>query len=153
MVLEVTRDGRLGPSIRIQMAPAAPGLFAVDGNPLAVHLDGRTVDATNPASPGEYLVLFGTGLGSTTSRLNHYAQIPDQPASLERPGDLHVALAGRELDPKAVLYAGLTPGFAGLYQINLRLPDELPTNPEITLTSGDHISPAGLRLATQPASQ
>ena len=43
------------------------------------------------------------------------------------------------------LFAGMTPGFVGLFQINIALPDNLPTNPRtpITLEFGD-----GLRSNT-----
>jgi len=47
-----------------------------------------------------------------------------------------------------IWYAGLTPGFSGLYQINLLLPDTLDPDPEIRASVGDQLSPPGLKLAT-----
>jgi uncharacterized protein (TIGR03437 family) len=60
-----------------------------------------------------------------------------------------VYLGGAAVDPAAILYAGLTPGSAGLYQIDLVLPGGLATDPEIRLAIGDQSSPAGLKLAVQ----
>jgi uncharacterized protein (TIGR03437 family) len=64
-----------------------------------------------------------------------------------RTGDLKVVLGGAVLDWWRIKYAGLTPGSAGLYQINLLLPDNPGTDPEIRVTVGDQTAPAGLKLA------
>ena len=46
-------------------------------------------------------------------------------------------------------FTGLTPGFAGLYQINLRLPDSLSPNPVIQIVMGSDSSPATVQLPTR----
>jgi uncharacterized protein (TIGR03437 family) len=46
-----------------------------------------------------------------------------------------------------VLYAGLAPGFAGLYQINLLLPSDLTANPQIQVAVGAQVSPTLVQLA------
>jgi uncharacterized protein (TIGR03437 family) len=48
-----------------------------------------------------------------------------------------------------IQYAGLTPGWAGLYQINLIVPGNVGTDPEISVAIGDQASPAGLKLAVR----
>jgi uncharacterized protein (TIGR03437 family) len=62
---------------------------------------------------------------------------------------LQVLLDGVACPPGDILYAGLTFGFSGLYQINLRLPSDAPPNPEIQLTIGEDSSPVSIRLAIQ----
>jgi uncharacterized protein (TIGR03437 family) len=58
-------------------------------------------------------------------------------------------LNGQALNPLTVPYAGLTPGFAGLYQVNFYLPGNCPPNPQIQLAVGLQISMAGIKLAVQ----
>jgi uncharacterized protein (TIGR03437 family) len=48
-----------------------------------------------------------------------------------------------------VEYAGAAPGFIGVYQINLKLPDRIGPNPEVRIALGDRISPPGLRLLAE----
>jgi len=50
------------------------------------------------------------------------------------------------VDPARVFYAGLAPGYAGLYQINVVLPEDLPSDPEIRVSVGSQSSPGGLKL-------
>ena len=45
-----------------------------------------------------------------------------------------------------IKYAGLTPGSAGLYQINLEMPKETGNDPEIRVTAGNLAAQAGLKL-------
>ena len=66
-----------------------------------------------------------------------------------RPSDLKVSLGGVALEWWRIKYAGLTPGSAGLYQINLLLPDNPGTDPELLVTVGDPTTAAGLKLAVR----
>ena len=49
----------------------------------------------------------------------------------------------------AVPYAGVTPGYAGLYQVNLFLPDDVPPNPQIQIGWAGQMSPGQLILPVQ----
>jgi uncharacterized protein (TIGR03437 family) len=60
---------------------------------------------------------------------------------------LQVYLDGRRVDPAKVLWAGLSPGNAGLYQVNLYLPEDTGPDPEIRLSLEGQPSAAGLKLA------
>lgn len=59
---------------------------------------------------------------------------------------MQILLAGVAVAATDILYAGLAPGFAGLYQINLRLPAKLPADPEIRIVIAGQTSPALIRL-------
>jgi uncharacterized protein (TIGR03437 family) len=53
------------------------------------------------------------------------------------------------LDRGNVRYAGVTPGIPGLYQVNVKLPNRLPPDPEIRIGIAASFSPAGLKLAVR----
>jgi uncharacterized protein (TIGR03437 family) len=60
-----------------------------------------------------------------------------------------VWINGTPVDPVRILYAGVVPGYAGLYQVNLRLPDGSPPNPELRIGWTSQMSPAQLYLPLQ----
>jgi len=102
----------------------------------------------SPALAGETVVVYACGLGRTLPNPAP-GVIPQSAALIQRLSDLKVYLGGTAVDPASILYAGLTPGSAGLYQIDLILPASLGTDPEIRVAIADQSSPAGLKLAAQ----
>jgi uncharacterized protein (TIGR03437 family) len=101
-----------------------------------------------PAQPGDVIVLYATGLGYTMPP-TIYGQIPTVAARVVQ-SSFTVQLDGAPLDASAVLYAGVTPGYAGLYQINLVLPPDVGANPQISIGFADSMSPAGVTLPVAP---
>jgi len=93
-------------------------------------------------------VLYASGLGPTSPPAIAY-KLVQVAAQAVNAGDFRVWLNGAVVDPKRIFYAGLTPGFAGLYQINVQLPDNAPPNPEIRIGFVDPQSPAGRFLPLQ----
>ena len=75
--------------------------------------------------------------------------VPDSP-SLAITGSLALSAwiftDGIPVDSRAIAYAGIAPGFAGLYQINLTIPASSGSNPEIRLAIGDAVSLSGLHI-------
>ncbi len=145
----VVRQGVAGPRVTIPLASTAPGFFEWNGNfAVAEHADGSVISGDDPARPGEIIVLYAAGLGRT---------IPDVPSghvvstatSILYASQLQIFLNDVACPPSSILYAGLTPGYAGLYQINLRLPDVLAPNPSIRIAIGTQISPDSIQLAAQ----
>jgi uncharacterized protein (TIGR03437 family) len=64
--------------------------------------------------------------------------------------DFQVLLDGNPVDPGNIAYAGIAPGFSGLYQINVALPATTGSNPEIRIAIGPAVSLAGLHIPVQP---
>jgi len=91
------------------------------------HVDGSVVSFNSPATAGEELVAYAVGLGQTTPPLTTgklvTAAAPTQ-ATLGldfnyRPN----ALAAKPLpSAPAPIFAGATPGYVGLYQVNFVVP-------------------------------
>jgi uncharacterized protein (TIGR03437 family) len=97
-----------------------------------------------PAKAGDILTAYGVGWGVTTpaavvgSLAAHAADIT---------GDHTLTIGGKSAQ---VSYAGLSPGFAGLYQINFTVPSGLSAgNQPIVLTIDGVATPAGAFLAVQ----
>ena len=145
----VARQGTHGPIVSVTLQDAAPAMFQISaGAVVASHLDWSVVSSAAPAAAGEIVMLWATGLGNTEPKLVD-GVLPPAAQSLVQMNQFTVWIDGVALDPTAILYAGVAPGFAGLYQVNVRLPDPLPANPEIRLGLGGTMSPPGLILPAQ----
>ena len=110
--------------VEIILSSSAPGIFTFDGvNAAALRGDGQAVTAANPAARGEAVSVYLTGLGPVDRPPGTGNRAPASP--LARTLTLPVAtIAGQ---PAAVLDSVLAPGFAGLYQVNLRIPPDAPS--------------------------
>lgn len=145
--VQVVSDGYAGPAITIQLNATAPAVFPLDAtNVIATFLDGTLVTSSAPAHAGEWVVLWAGGLGVTIP-----AAVPNQVETVAAPlaSPIQVLLNGVPVDPSRVNYAGAAPGYAGLFQINLLLPDNVPPNPEIRIATADQISPPQRYLPLQ----
>jgi uncharacterized protein (TIGR03437 family) len=149
VMIRVAREGVTGPEITVTLVDAVPALFqTADGYAIAAHLDNSLITPGSPALAGETVVVYACGLGRTLPNPAP-GVIPQSAALIQRLSDLKVYLGATAVDPASILYAGLTPGSAGLYQIDLILPASLGTDPEIRVAIADQSSPAGLKLAVQ----
>jgi uncharacterized protein (TIGR03437 family) len=137
------------PSVTIKLAATAPGFFQWSGNFIvAEHADGSLITTDAPAQASETVVLFAAGLGRTVPETGS-GVLPPAAATLLYASQLEIVLNGTVLPQSSIYYAGVTPGFAGLYQINVTLPDVLPPDPEIQVVIGTQGSPPGILLFTK----
>jgi uncharacterized protein (TIGR03437 family) len=149
VTVRVVREGVTGPEITVTLVDAVPALFqTAAGYAIAAHLDNSLIAPGSPAQPGEIIVVYACGLGMTQPNPAP-GVIPQSAAVILRLSDLKVYLGGTAIDSASILYAGVSPGSAGLYQINLVLPAGLGTDPEISVAIADQSSPAGLKLAVE----
>ena len=86
-----------------------------------------------------------TGLGRTSPN-PAVGEIPSYAATMVTFASLKVTLDGKAVDSMLIKYAGLTPMSAGLYQINLELPEGTANDPEIQVTAGNLTAQTGLKL-------
>jgi uncharacterized protein (TIGR03437 family) len=144
--LRTQLDSTYGPAVTISITAAAPALFQLDARTVvATHIGGQVITADAPAVPGEWVILYATGLGVTSPKPG-YGEIPGGAAPLVDMAGFGVLLNGTKVDSKRIAYAGVAPGFAGLYQINCQLPEDAPATPEIRVSAGGVTSPQGLVL-------
>jgi uncharacterized protein (TIGR03437 family) len=103
----------------IDIGDVAPAIF-----PSAIaHANGTPVSATAPVTPGETLVIYMTGLGQVDGAIAAGQAAPVSPLlRVLAPVEVQIG-ATTPITPD---FAGLTPGFVGLYQVNVRIPLDLP---------------------------
>jgi uncharacterized protein (TIGR03437 family) len=144
--IRVAMQGNAGPEVTITIVSAAPALFSTPaGFDIATHADNSLLSTDSPAQANEIVVIYCTGLGKTSPNPATGA-IPQYAAQMVALSDLKVSVGGATVSPDRIKYAGLTPGSAGLYQINVALPDSSGPDPEIRVTVNDQSTPPGLKL-------
>ena len=102
------------------------------------HVDGSLVSATSPAAANEVVVVYATGLGPVGG-----AMVTGNPASSTslQPTTPQPATATLGNVPATVSFSGLTPGFTGLYQVNLQIPANAPAGSLLTINIGGQAAP------------
>ena len=145
VTIRVVTQGLTGPEIPVTIVDCAPSLFVSDGAfALATSADNKVLTPDAPAHAGDIVVIYLTGLGHTSPSFNA-GEVPGSAARIVSP--LKVSLNSQELDPIYIKYAGVAPGWPGLYQLNLEIPKGTPPDPELKVI-GSVIS-AGLKLAVR----
>jgi uncharacterized protein (TIGR03437 family) len=140
-VVVVVRDGVESAPVEVPLLPVQPGIFTAGGIAVIVHSSNNTlVTPANPAEAGEYLYFYVNGLGSVTNTPVTGTGGPSQPLAFAQAA-VSVTLDGV---PCEVLYAGLAPGLAGVFQVNIRVP------PGVSGASGDLVVRGGI-LSSEPA--
>jgi uncharacterized protein (TIGR03437 family) len=90
----------------------------------------RLVDASNPARPGDVIVIFCTGLGAVRPAVPAGAAAPANPVATVE-ASIQATAGGQNAE---VLGAVLAPGFTGLYQVAVRLPASLTAAASLPVT-------------------
>ena len=129
--------------VAVLMQAATPGLYTLGSTGLgqgAVLIAGSDVvampepaasSAGRPVKPGEFLEIYGNGFGATETAWAPGLQTP--PGELLRViSPVRVMIGGVEVIP---VFAGLTPGATGLYQINVEVPASVPSGDSIPVSA------------------
>jgi uncharacterized protein (TIGR03437 family) len=144
--VRVVTEGNTGPEITVTLVDAAPALFPMaNGYVIAQDSNFHLLTADAPAHAHDIVVIYVTGLGRTSPN-PALGEIPNYAATMLAAGSLKVSLNDAPVAGELIKYAGLTPGSAGLYQINLYLPEGTGNDPEIRVTAGSLTAQTGLKL-------
>jgi uncharacterized protein (TIGR03437 family) len=111
-------------SSTVSLVAVQPGIFSG-----AVVHAGTTVSAlTTPVHAGDYIEIYGTGLGPT--RISGSLSLTTlQPT-------VYIGAT-----PVSAAFSGLAPGFVGLYQVDVQIPAGLPLGTlPLAITSGSTYS-------------
>ncbi len=106
----------------VTVSATSSGIFLIGNPPMGaiVNQDGSLNSPSAPLPRGQYMVIYATGLGAVTRQGNF--SVAATPVT--------VVLNGQDLP---VLFAGLTPGSPGLYQVNVVVPAATPPGLGLTL--------------------
>jgi uncharacterized protein (TIGR03437 family) len=106
----------------ITVGAARPAIFTINqagsGQGAILNQDFSPNSATNAAERGSVVQIFATGLGATNPVVPSGQAAPGNPPALVIAG-VEARIGGQ---PAAVQFAGLAPGFVGLYQVNVVVP-------------------------------
>jgi uncharacterized protein (TIGR03437 family) len=146
--VQVEYQGQTSNGVNVNVADAAPGVFALDGSGSGagaiLNQNGEVNSRSNPARAGSVIVLFATGEGQTVPA-GEDGTMADDWWDLPTPVlPVTATIAGV---PARVLYAGAAPGeVAGLMQVNLLVPPNAVSG-DVVLTIGGHASQRGVTVA------
>jgi uncharacterized protein (TIGR03437 family) len=121
-------NGTRSNTITVPVAATSPGVASLPQNGLGAgaitHANGTVVSTSSPASRGETVVIYLTGLGAVTPPVADGAGA----TGLSRSNSVQAIYFGAtSADPASISFQGLTPGYPGLYQVNVTIP--LGVNP------------------------
>ena len=148
--VQVEYNGIRSVAVTVPVLPAVPGLLTANssgtGQAVAVNQDGSLNSASNPAARGSVVILYATGEGQRNPAGVTGVPAPAYASPVQSPLTLTVGGAAATL-----AYAASAPGFVGLMQINLTVPDGAPTSASVPviLTIGTAQSPSGITIAVK----
>jgi uncharacterized protein (TIGR03437 family) len=137
----VRRGGTSSRPAILMVQPAEPSLFALGGAgfgpAIAVRgTNGRLVTPDNQPAGGEVVILYASGLGPV-----------DPPVPTGGTGSMAVLSRATRPQrallngvPATVQFAGVAPGFVGLFQINLQLPETFSPGDVLQYFSGPRMA-------------
>jgi uncharacterized protein (TIGR03437 family) len=127
--LVIQQGSSLSTPERVNIAPAQPAIFTTNSSgkgPGAItNAQNMLVTGGNPVHSGDVVVIYCAGLGALDSPITAGMAAPlDKLLNAVNP--VTATIGGKSA---TVLFGGLTPGSAGLYQVNAIVPDGLSADP------------------------
>ncbi len=142
--IQVVRNGQAGNLIGVHISNAQPRFLLLGGGYVIMTTPQAALTGipSHPATAGDTVVIYVIGLGPTTPGVQSGTASPTPPAVV---GKTQVCFGNHTVVIQPVCttaaFAGLSPGFVGLYQVNVAIPSGLPTgNVPIYFTVADQAS-------------
>jgi uncharacterized protein (TIGR03437 family) len=148
----VTNNGVSSPPTQFTVAPFSPGVFASNGLAIAVNSSDGTLAwpagavpglTTHPAKIGDVIIVYATGLGAVANPPADGQNSLDQLRNNLVPPQVMIGGISAE-----VPFAGLSPQFVGVNQLNVKIPNVTPGNSvPLQVQLGGITSPASVTIA------
>lgn len=145
--IQVMRNGTTGNTIYVNIASIEPSFLLLSGGPYVIMTTpagALTGISGAPVHANDVVVIYVIGLGPTSPTVPSGTASPSSPLANAAATQVcfgeHAAVTKPPVCVSAQ-FAGLSPGFVGLYQINVAIPSGLPTgNVPIYYTIGGQSS-------------
>jgi uncharacterized protein (TIGR03437 family) len=140
----VTVNGQASPVANVSVMTAAPGVFQFGERRAVLQNSDYTVNtADNGAAPNSYVVAYVTGGGEVDNPVPTGSSAGSSPLSKHK-GNVTATVNGTLAE---IVFAGLTPDFIGLTQINLKLPGlAAGTYPLVVSVNGERSNTAMITI-------
>ena len=160
--VQVESNGVVSNTVTLFRYVSSPGIFSQsqtgEGIGAVLHTDYSLVTEASPARPGEVIQVFLTGIGPVFPTINDGAPGGATANTLNQvtPGTVKGYIDNLTSE---ISYAGLAPGLAGLYQVNMKVPDDASSgNVYLDIATADSYSsqvalPVGTAVAAFPVSR
>jgi len=132
--LQIVYNGVNAGSAKLPVSPAEPGVFLIENS------DGSVNSSSNPARPGDFVAIYGTGGGPLSPLPGVTGESwPLGPLSyLTQP--VAVKIGG---ESAGAIYSGSAPMLnSGVFQIDVTIPADLPSGPKSLIVALGGISGA-----------
>jgi uncharacterized protein (TIGR03437 family) len=150
--VQTQRDLLTSNTVTVEVAERAPrlllvgttGFGAIYNQDYSIPMPETAIPGvyTRPAHPGETLTFYAIGLGPTSPVVATGAPSPSAEPFARLTAVPQVNFGGGVAGAIAIpVFAGLSPGFAGLYQLNVTIPDNTPKgNVSVSVAFPDAVS-------------
>ncbi|HWQ53467.1 MAG TPA: metallophosphoesterase [Bryobacteraceae bacterium] len=129
-----------GDDLELEAAPAAPAIVTIPAGfrlapAITDAMSGKLITRASPGLPGNYVTIYAVGLGEVVGGM--------------AAGAVAVQIGNTTVAPS---FAGVAPGYAGLYQLNVAIPAGTPAGPTgLRIRVGEAVSePATLFVGRGP---
>jgi len=139
--MQVVRDGSASSAVDIPVLPVQPGIFTSDlVHGLIILLpEYKLMSPDQPLEQGKYAYFYAEGLGSVSNQPSTGNATPGLPYALVQ-SDTRLTIGGVTCQ---ILFAGLSPGIVGVYQVNFLIAPDVPSgSQDLIMTVGGSASPA-----------
>jgi uncharacterized protein (TIGR03437 family) len=147
--LLISRNGAISGPVSVTLGKAQPAILEIAAtsspavaqnlwNLLTADTPPASAAPSTPLKPGENLVIYCTGLGAISQSLDPSQPAPSTPISTAN--SVTLSIGGQSVP---VTFAGLVPGYSGLYQVTATVPSNATagSNIPVTISAAGQTSP------------
>jgi uncharacterized protein (TIGR03437 family) len=137
--------GAASATIRVPVLPAHPAIFPIGTAAYATNQNYSLNSVTNPAGRGEYITIYGTGIGKPSYPIQTGTGAPVPPSPALNANGFTCTIGGVSA---TVAFAGWTPTAVALAQWNIQIPPSLSATGAlpVVLTSAEGSTQSGLTV-------